>query len=35
MALRITIYVVSGRPNPVIVLEGDEEKEALSRVWTG
>jgi hypothetical protein len=32
MSLRITIDVFSGRPNPVIQLDGREEKEALERL---
>ena len=32
MPLRITIDVFSGRPNPVLTLEGAEEKEALERL---
>jgi len=32
VALRITIDIFSGRPNPVLVLEGPEEKEALDRL---
>lgn len=32
MTLRITIDVFSGRPNPVLALEGVEEDEALSRL---
>jgi hypothetical protein len=32
MALRITIDVFSGRPNPVLVLEGKEAAEALARL---
>lgn len=32
MALRITIDIFSGRPNPVLVLDGPEEKETLDRL---
>jgi hypothetical protein len=32
MALRITIDIFSGRPNPVVLLEGPEEQEALDRL---
>jgi hypothetical protein len=32
MALRITVDVFSGRPNPVLLLEGEEEKQALARL---
>lgn len=32
MALRITIDIFSGRSNPVVVLEGPEEEEALDRL---
>jgi hypothetical protein len=32
MALRITVDVFSGRPNPVVVLEGTEAEEALERL---
>jgi hypothetical protein len=32
VALRITIDIFSGRPNPVLILEGPEEKEALDRL---
>jgi len=32
MPLRITIDVFSGRPNPVLTLEGPEEEEALARL---
>jgi hypothetical protein len=31
MALRITIDVFSGRPNPSFIVEGDEEREILAR----
>ncbi len=30
--MRITIDIFSGRPNPVLILEGAEEKEALDRL---
>ena len=32
MALRITVDIFSGRPNPVLILEGPEEQEALDRL---
>jgi hypothetical protein len=32
VSLRITIDIFSGRPNPVLVLDGPEEKEALDRL---
>jgi hypothetical protein len=32
VALRITIDIFSGRPNPVLILEGPEENEALDRL---
>lgn len=32
MALRITIDIFSGRPNPVVELEGDEEADLLARL---
>lgn len=32
MALRVTVDVFSGRPNPVLVLEGSDEQEALARL---
>ena len=35
MPLRITIDVFSGRPNPVLTLEGPEEREALERLRPG
>jgi hypothetical protein len=35
MPLRITIDVYSGRPNPVLTLEGPEEEEALERLRPG
>lgn len=35
MPIRITIDVFSGRPNPVLTLEGPEEEEALERLRPG
>lgn len=32
MSLRITIDMFSGRPNPALMLEGEEEKELLARL---
>jgi hypothetical protein len=32
MALKVTVDVFSGRPNPVVVLEGREEQEVLARL---
>src|SRR5688572_12339896 len=32
MALRVTIDVFSGRPNPVVIITGREEKELLERL---
>jgi hypothetical protein len=32
VALRITVDIFSGRPNPVLILEGPEEQEALDRL---
>jgi hypothetical protein len=32
MALRVTLDVFSGRPNPVLVLDGGEEREVLARL---
>jgi hypothetical protein len=32
MALKVTVDVFSGRPNPVLVLEGREEQETLARL---
>jgi len=32
MALRVTVDVFSGRPNPVVVLEGQEEQAVLARL---
>jgi hypothetical protein len=32
MALKVTVDVFSGRPNPVLVLEGREEREVLARL---
>lgn len=34
MALRVTIDVFSGRPNPVVTITGHEEKELLARLAT-
>ncbi|HEX3147310.1 MAG TPA: hypothetical protein VHR66_04460 [Gemmataceae bacterium] len=34
MSLRITVDVFSGRPNPVIELDGRETDEALARLRT-
>src|SRR5712692_8450757 len=35
MALKVTVDVFSGRPNPVLVLEGREEREVLARLRPG
>lgn len=35
MTLRVTVDVFSGRPNPVLVLEGREERELLARLRPG
>ena len=35
MALRLTLDIFSGRPNPVVVIDGPEEKELLQRIGTG
>jgi hypothetical protein len=35
MALIVTVDVFSGRPNPVLVLEGRDEQEALARLRPG
>jgi len=32
MALRLTLDIFSGRPNPVVVIDGPQEKELLSRL---
>src|SRR3979409_1971613 len=35
MALMVMVDVFSGRPNPVVVLEGREEQEVLARLRPG
>jgi hypothetical protein len=35
MSLKVTVDVFSGRPNPVVVLEGREEQEVLARLRPG
>jgi hypothetical protein len=35
MALRVNVDVFSGRPNPVLVLEGSDEQEVLARLRPG
>lgn len=35
MALRLTLDIFSGRPNPVVVIDGPEEKELLERLGVG
>ena len=34
MALRLTLDIFSGRPNPVVVIDGPEEKELLGACRT-
>ncbi|MEP7057167.1 MAG: hypothetical protein ABI809_05285, partial [Caldimonas sp.] len=35
MALRLTLDIFSGRPNPVVVIDGPEERELLRRLGVG